>query len=102
MTPEPDWLAAEPSARAKLTAIMAAVRRCYAECTEPQLTPPTGPHLSTVMAELFIGQLLMVAARDGDLNLAGACMEGVRAERERIAELAVGLHATYRAWAACG
>ena len=60
MMAEPEWLAEIPSARAKLTAIMAAVRRCLAECrTDPEKR--TGPHMTMAMAELFIGQLLMAA-----------------------------------------
>lgn len=60
--PEPDWLAAEPTARAKLAAIMAAVRRCHSQCGCPlDETAPDGPHLTTTMAELFIGQLMMTA-----------------------------------------
>jgi hypothetical protein len=81
--PEPDWLAAEPTAQRKLTAIMAAVRRCYAECWPPlrqRTVEPTGPHLSTTMAEVFLGQLLMQAAAD---------------EREACAELATERGARY-------
>ena len=61
MMAEPDWLAEIPSARAKLTAIMAAVSRCYAECPLGSPDDQTGPHITTTMAELFIGQLLMAA-----------------------------------------
>lgn len=93
MIAEPDWLAAEPSARAKLTAIMAAVRAHYtvsgppSDCGRPRITP--------AVAEVLIGQLLIVAAGDGDLTLAGAYMEGVRAERQRIADLAREVGARY-------
>jgi len=58
MMTEPEWLAAEPTDRAKLTAIMSAVRRCFAECSEPRLKP-TGPHMSAAIAELLIGQMMM-------------------------------------------
>lgn len=75
---EPGWLAAEPTDRAKLTAIMAAIRRCYAEC--PADAHPSGPHISTSMAELFIGRMLMEAAA---------------AEREHIRQLAIESDAYY-------
>jgi hypothetical protein len=61
MTPEPEWLAAEPTAQRKVTAIMAAVRRCYAECPIGDPSEATGPHITTTMAEVFIGQLLIIA-----------------------------------------
>jgi hypothetical protein len=79
MMAEPPWLAAEPTARAKLTAIMAAVRRCHEECGNRQ-SHPTGPHMTTSMAEVFIGQLLIRAAAS---------------ERERIRELAERMGAGY-------
>lgn len=60
MMAEPEWLAAEPSDRAKLTAIVAALRRCYAECPGSG-APATGPHMTTTMAELFIGQMMITA-----------------------------------------
>jgi hypothetical protein len=69
---EPDWLAAEPTDRAKLTAIIAALRRCYAECGGHGHAPGS-PHITTTMAELFIGQIMITAD------------ERIRAsERERI------------------
>lgn len=61
---EPGWLAAESTDRAKLTAIMTAIRRCYAEC--PADAHPSGPHISTSMAELFIGRMLREAAAEDE------------------------------------
>lgn len=59
----PDWLAAANSDRKKLALIMAAVRRCYAECDGSGEPAMTGPHLSTSMAERFIARLLAEESR---------------------------------------
>lgn len=83
MMDEPEWLAAEPTDRAKLTAIIGAVRRCYAECPGSG-APATGPHMTTTMAELFIGQMMITAD------------QRIRAsERERIRVLSDGVAAAY-------
>ncbi len=50
----PDWLADLPD-RERLREIMAAVHRCFMECPG---TEKTGPHMTTVMAEHFIAQML--------------------------------------------
>lgn len=60
MMAEPEWLAAEPTDRAKLTAIMAALRRCYAECGGHGQAGDS-PHITTAMAEMFIGQMMITA-----------------------------------------
>ena len=77
MTPEPDWLAAEPTARAKVSAIMAAVRRCYRVCSAPGDPERDGPHLSTTMAEVFIGQLMAddTARRNREMEAVFADMD---------------------------
>jgi hypothetical protein len=66
--PEPDWLAAEPTARAKLTAIFAAVRRYYAASRTP--SERGQPCLGLTTAELFIGQM-MTKASAGHGHIAG-------------------------------
>ncbi len=53
----PDWLAGEMTDRDRLALIMAAVRRCYAEHSGGGMVP-TGPHMTTSMAEEFIAQML--------------------------------------------
>lgn len=71
--------------REKLRAIMAAVRRCHAECSEPRLEP-TGPHISGAMAEIFIAQIMETTG------------ERIRAsERARISKLAEDVDAFYDA-----
>jgi hypothetical protein len=62
MMAEPDWLAAEPTAQRKVTAIFAAVRRYYAASRTP--SERGQPCLGLTTAELFIGQLLLKAAAD--------------------------------------
>ena len=53
----PDWLAGEMTDRERLRKIMAAVHRCYMEHPEGGMVP-TGPHMTTDMAEIFISQML--------------------------------------------
>jgi hypothetical protein len=73
--PEPDWLATEPTARAKLAAIMAAVRRYHLVCAAPG-DPLRDARMSITMAELFIGQLLLRAAADERERIAGVIEPG--------------------------
>jgi hypothetical protein len=53
----PDWLADAGTKRERLRLIMAAVHRCYMEHPDGGMVP-TGPHMTIVMAEEFIAQMI--------------------------------------------
>ena len=69
----PSWLE-DLTDRERLGAIMAAVRRCYEE-HPPGGMVPTGPHLTTSMAEQFIGRMLRPTPA-ADLRAWAARIEG--------------------------
>jgi hypothetical protein len=102
---EPDWLAGQATDLAKLRAIMAAVHRCFMECPTGD-GEPTGPHITTGMAEIFIGQMLDRAVKETSraaavMAAAGDFGDAVRAATEevmtaRLAEIDAAVRADER------
>lgn len=77
MIPEPDWLAEVDGEQAKLAEIMGAVARCHLECPAGGGTY-TGPHLTTSMAGVFLGQML-TRARSAEREACAVLAERVDA-----------------------